>query len=274
MESLYKLRNKCLENQLPPHLSQKVTYEEAKIILNQNGGWMLKNTYDFDCKKKTTFYYIIKDRFGGLEEFKSKVRNQIRKSLSTYDIKLISPDDYKKIALPIYNSAQQGYHKKAKLSTQDDINAAVMDAAQRGREFWAVYKKDTSEPIALAICTIRMDEGVSSCEYNVLKCDPFYLHNSTYPYYGLIYKMNEYYLEERGISYVSDGARSITNHSNIQPFLEEKFNFRKAYCNLQVYYKPWFGFFVKTLFPFRVWIKNEKVASLLRQEAWAKGLEK
>ena len=70
-----------------------------------------------------------------------------------------------------------------------------------------------------------------------------------------------------------DGARSITEHSNIQPFLEDKFKFRKAYCDLQIFYNHWIGAAVKLLFPFRKLIKHPKVAAILRQEAWARGLE-
>ena len=96
--------------------------------------------------------------------------------------------------------------------------------------------------------------------------------NNTYPMYGLIYEMNRYYLEEKGVSFVCDGVRSITGHSNIQNVLEDKFKFRKAYCDLQVYYKPWLGVAVKLLFPFRTLIKHPKVAAIFRQEAWARGM--
>ena len=85
--------------------------------------------------------------------------------------------------------------------------------------------------------------------------------------------MNLYYLEEKGVPFVCDGARSITGHSNIQGVLEDKFKFRKAYCDLDVFYKPWFGMAVKLLFPFRKLIKQPKVSAILRQEAWARGLE-
>lgn len=58
------------------------------------------------------------------------------------------------------------------------------------------------------------------------------LHNNTCPYYDLIYEMNRYYVEECKLQSVNDGARSLTEHSNIQLFLESKFWFRKAYCRL------------------------------------------
>ena len=104
-----------------------------------------------------------------------------------------------------------------------------------------------------------------------MKCNPAYLRNSTYPYYGLIFEMNRYYLQELGLKYVNDGARSITEHSNIQPFLIEKFNFRKAYCHLNIHYKWWFGLVVKCLYPFRKIIPNHKVKSILNMEAMARG---
>lgn len=44
-------------------------------------------------------------------------------------------------------------------------------------------------------------------------------YQKLYVYYDLIYEMNRYYLEKRKVKYVNDGARSITNHSNIQLFL-------------------------------------------------------
>ena len=84
--------------------------------------------------------------------------------------------------------------------------------------------------------------------------------------------MNRYYLEELKLKYVCDGARSTTEHSNIQPFLEEKFKFRRAYCDLQMFYKPWLGLAVKILFPFRKIIKNKKIEAFLYQESMARGL--
>jgi hypothetical protein len=78
--------------------------------------------------------------------------------------------------------------------------------------------------------------------------------------------MNEYYLKECGLGYVNDGGRSITEHSNIQPFLMQKFNFRKAYCRISIVYKPWLAVMVKVLFPFRKWVPVASVRSLLNQE--------
>ena len=136
-------------------------------------------------------------------------------------------------------------------------------------EFWIGFDKEGGNAATFGINSLYYDY----CDYSSMGISPEF-PNNTYPMYGLIYEMNRYYLEERKMSFVCDGTRSIIEHSNIQPFLEEKFKFRKAYCELQVFYKPWLGLAVKVLFPFRRWIKNKKVAAILRQEAWARGLEK
>lgn len=83
--------------------------------------------------------------------------------------------------------------------------------------------------------------------------------------------MNRYYLNERGVKYVCDGARSITEHSNIQPFLIDKFHFRKAYCQLEIVYKWYVGIIVVMLYPFRKLIKHPGVTALLNLEAMARG---
>lgn len=250
-----------------PHLENHLSDEVVSQLLSL-GGVMVRNTFDFDCQRETSFWYVIKDSFGGMDELSSKMRNQVKKSLKVYDVKRISPKEFKRIALAIYNSALKNYRVKASLTSQENINSMAERAekSEGNVHIWAVYNKEDSKPVAIAYNTVHED----CCEYNTLKCDPAYQRNSTYPYYGLIYEMNRYYLQELGLRYVSDGVRSITEHSNIQPFLIEKFRFRKAYCRLDIYYKWWFGLIVKCLYSFRTIISVKSVRSVLEMERMAR----
>lgn len=101
---------------------------------------------------------------------------------------------------------------------------------------------------------------------NIIQCKSKVMRNSTYSYYGFIYEMNHYYLEELKLKYVNDGSRSITEHSNIQQFLIDTFHFRKAYCRLQIVYKWWMRLVVNLLYPFRKIIPFLSVKSVLRME--------
>lgn len=193
-----------------------------------------------------------------MEELSSKKRNQVKKSLKTYEIKKVGKEEILKWGYGIRVRAIQHYKVKADLESKEDFEKNIINSKS---DFWMVYDKLTSIPVAYALNNVKDD----CCNYYSIKIDPKYL-NSTYPMYGLIYTMNEYYLKEKGLRYVNDGARSITEHSNIQPFLISTFNFRKAYCRVQLKYQWWFGLIIKILYPFRNIIKHRKVHPILYQE--------
>ena len=260
---MFKLYKGAWIDDTPPHLTKELSRKECLILLDK-GGYLVRNSYNFDVIQNTSFWYIIKDTFEGMDELSSRTRNKIRRSLKTYNIKRIQPDEFLRFGVTIYNLALGQYKVKAKTLSSEQFKDSIERQIKDGRfQYWGVFETITNTPVALAVCILNKD----CCEYSTLKCVPSYLHNSTYPYYGLIYEMNRYYLQDLKLKYVSDGARSITEHSNIQPFLEEMFNFRKAYCNLQIEYKWWLGLAIKVLYPFRKIIKIKKIQSLLRMEA-------
>ncbi len=234
----------------------------AKQLL-AGGGRMVRNVYDFDLQVDSRFWFVLKDSFDGMEELSPKVRNCVRRSLKTYDVKRINKDEFQRIALKIYNEALGNYKVKGSRVSQDDIDRMVQ---QDNLQFWADYNKDTGEAVAVALNRI-ID---NTCDYCTLKALPKALHDSTFPYYGLLYKMNEYYLSEKGLAYVCDGARTITEHSGIQDFLISKFNFRRAYCYLNLYYTPFMWLSVRVLYPFRRFMPN-KIRGVLNLEAMSRG---
>jgi len=164
----------------------------------------------------------------------------------------------------IFCEALKGYKVPAKpISKNSFINRINNEVKGGNVDYWMVFEKETNKAVALSINIILNN----TCLYSTMKAIPFYLKNSTYPYYGLIYEMNRYYFERNEIKYVCDGARTITEHSNIQLFLIEKFNFRKAYCQLQIVYIWWMKILVNLLYNFRKIIPFRKVKSILNMEA-------
>ena len=120
-----------------------------------------------------------------------------------------------RVGYPVFLAALQGYKVKARIiSRLDFVNRIKKENLKGNIDYWAVYDKKTGKVVAVAINTLHED----CCEYSTMKADPQYL-NSTYPYYGLIFEMNHYYLDELKLVYVNDGVKSITGHSNIQTFL-------------------------------------------------------
>lgn len=245
-----------------PHKSVKITQNEACNLLRK-GGRFVKNVYNWDKQEESSFWYVIKDVYCGIDELPAKARNQVRKSQKTYDFKKVSPEEMNELGFELFNKSRERFGHN--MSVTKEQWASRVNSGDR--DFWLAIDKETGKAEGFGINRIVDDY----CSYVSMGVNPD-APKSSYPMYGLILEMNRYYLEELKLKYVCDGARSITEHSNIQPFLEEKFKFRRAYCDLQMFYKPWLGLIVKVLFPFRTIIKNKRIAAFLNQESMARGL--
>ena len=241
----------------PEYDEPRLSRADCRALLKK-GGWLVRNTYDFDCGEETGFWYVVKDSFGGLEELSSKMRNQLRRSMANYTFRPMTRDELLAMGYEVHRAAAEGYKVKASVPTKEDFRNEIIHGPEN--EYWGSFDKADGHLAAFAK-NIAYEQ---MCDYSVMKARPDDL--SHYPYYGLIHTMNEHYLKERGMKYVNDGGRSITEHSNIQPFLMQKFHFRKAYCRINIVYQPWLAVMVKALYPFRKWIPVASVRSLLRQE--------
>lgn len=58
--------------------------------------------------------------------------------------------------------------------------------------FWGAFEKTTDKLVAYAEVLIQSN----SAKYTALKAIPEYM-NKTYPFYGLLFEMNKYYIEEK-----------------------------------------------------------------------------
>ncbi len=251
-----------LEENKEQHLSK----EDAKFLLERKG-LMIRNTYDFDTKEKTSFWFIIKDKLEDISELPFSTRRNIRRSLRFYDIKKISLKEFSEVAFPVIIAAQKSYNIKCHIINENEFDDMIEQyKTEADKDFWIVENKENKEIVAVAVNRIKKE----SCEYDDMKCKPEALKDRSYPYYGLIHTMNQYYLEEKKLKYVSDGSRTITEHSNIQEFLIHNFKFRKAYCKLKIYYKWWLSVVIKVLFPFRNIIPFRNIRAILRMEEYSR----
>lgn len=262
---LYKGAWIFLEESKEKSLSEK----ESNDLLRK-GGLMIRNTYDFDTKEETSFWFIIKDKLEDISELPSSTRKKIRRALKIYNFRIITLEELRTIAYDIVVSAEQSYNNLLKHTTKESLECLIDEYKNDGnKECWCVENKISGEIVGFSVNTIKID----SCEYDNAKCKWESLHDCSQPFYGLFYTMNQYYLGEKKLKYVCDGSRSITEHSNIQQFLMYNFKFRKAYCKLRVYYKWWFGVVINVLFPFRNVIPFRNVRAILKMEEYSRSFK-
>tara|TARA_B100000214_G_scaffold141453_1_gene101126 strand:- start:5439 stop:6257 length:819 start_codon:yes stop_codon:yes gene_type:complete len=195
---------------------------------------------NFDCKEKMNFWYIIKDNSSEISSYSTNTRNQIRKGLKNFKIRIVDKSEIMNKGYDIYKQAFKNYEGPKKIK---DKNIFLLDL-EDNFHFWGIYNKE-KELIGYAQNRILNN----SCDYSTIKVDPKYLRD--YPYYALFYEMNRYYLSKMKLQYVSDGSRSILHQTNIQDFLVTKFKFRKAYCKLNIIYHPMIKPIVFFIYPLR-----------------------
>lgn len=257
----YKLYKQSWIFSKEPHLEKELSHVDV-MQLFEKGGYFVRNVYGFDCPLETSFWYVIKDSFGGMEELSSKMRNQVKKCFKTMKVERISSEVLLNDGYEVFVKAAESYVVKMVPPSLEEFQTRIRN--DENNDYWGVVDMDTGKLVAFSMNYVSNE----CCEYRTMKAIPEF--QKKYAYYGLIYEMNRYYLEDLKLKYVSDGARSITNHSNIQPFLIDKFNFRKAYCHLKLHYKWWFALGIKLLYPLRKYIINGKVKAVLNMEAMAR----
>ena len=251
-----------------PHNSSKLSDEECKALFKK-GGFAIREIFDFDATSESGFYAVIKDQFGDMDELSKKVRTKVRKAQKTYDIRKATLEEMLKYGADIYYAAYSKYKVKSESENKETLEARFRDVdASDDYDAWIMFRLEDNAPVGWAITHVFEN----MCEYETVKIDPAFL-DSTYPSYGLFFAMNQHYLQERQLSYVNAGWRSITQHSNIQEFLIEQFNFRKAYCKMNMQYKFPLSLAVSLLFPIRKILPNSKIKTMLTQEAFSRGLD-
>jgi hypothetical protein len=247
-----------------PHCETLLS-KDASISLLHNGGLMVRNVYDFDSPQEKSFWFVIKDSFNDFEELSTKVRNQVRRSQKTFDIKMVKPEYLIQNGYETYRCAAEHYKVKMEAPSFESFKNRILSNDQ-SFDYWVCIDKGSEQIVAFSINRLFDD----CCEYQTMKAHPNSLKN--YPFYGLLFEMNKYYLTTKKMRYVNDGARSITNHSNIQPFLIDKFKFRRAYCHLNIVYCWWMRIAVNMLYPLKKWIPVPSVKAILNMEAMRRGV--
>lgn len=259
--------NGCLMPNTLPHVDIVISKQEADKLLSETGAYLLRYTSQFDSDTCTDFWYVLNDKRFVLNDFSSKMRNQIKKGIRAFYVKKVNSLEIANKAYSVYEKAMLYYGCKNIINETDFYKNISRMSDNIENDFWGVYSLTNDKIVGYAHCVVKE----STCGYNVVKLDPLYIKE--YSGYALFYTVNDYYLNKLGVKYVHNGTRSISHDTNIQDFLVNKFMFRKAYCKLNVVYSWKVKFLVCILYFFRKLIYNKfsykyfnKINVLIKQE--------
>ena len=247
---------------VPPHYEINLTSSEQKELLKRSKALFIRYTNEWD-RDGGEFWYVIKDNFRGMEELSGNTRSKIRRAQKRNYVKQVDANYISQYGYNVYSSAFDKYKTFIKPISIEEFQSQVKS---NNYDYWAVFDKESDKLVAYSENFIEDN----MCHYSTIKFHPKYQKN--YTSYILIYEMNRFYLEEKKLKYVNDGAKSISHETKVQEYLIDKFRFRKAFVKLHIVYRWDIGLAIKLLYPFRKILKKinhpliDKVSVILNQE--------
>lgn len=248
-----------------PH-REGVTKDDVKHLLKHTNAYFCRYTSDWDIKEKTEYWYVLKDKIENLDDYKSKIRYQIRKGLKNCHSRVVSKEELVEFGYEIYFKSYERYEDKFKKpSSKSHFQRWISSMDETEWDFWGVFN---DKRLLIGFSLNQIWNNICNLIYVKSHPDYYYL----YPNYALFFSMQKYYLNDKGFKYVLDGGRNIGHKTNIQNFLITKFQYRKVFCKLNVIYSKRVKLLVLLLFPFRPIISKirlkpcRKLTYLLKQE--------
>lgn len=259
----------------PPHVEIGLSDGDIRYLLKKTRAYAVRWTSNFDCGFETGWWYVIKDKSSDEGSMSRHRRKKLKSSLSKCLVKRVDAACIAEKGYEVYKSAFERYETYMKPDSIEEFRKDVMAKADNPEyHFWAVFDRAKGDMIGFALaCKIN-----DCCIYSASKFKPDFLnHGSSY---ALHHMMNNYYLKECRVKYVNAGARNISHKTNIQQFLIDRFDFRKAYCTLNIAYRPGIGLLVRALYPFRSIVRKvglgiaRRLSILMMQEDIRRGMAK
>ena len=248
----------------PAKFDYSISVNEAKYILKRLKGRLIRWTDGFSDKKCSEFYAVICKKPIELEKIPAKRRSEIKRGLNNCIVEKVSTKFVAENAYEVYIRSFDRYRnvRVPKISEQAFKNNMLATAEFEDiHDYWVVFYKNK----LIAYAHVNLYDKIEA-EYTHISFHPEYLQY--YPSYALLYKMNEYYLKEMAFEYVNDGFRNLLHQTNIQEFLQKKFNFHKANTNLFVLYDNMLEILISFSYPFKNILKifSPKLEALYRLE--------
>ena len=258
----WKLYQGALVPDVAPHINIELNEEDKTFLLKESNAFFLRYTNDWDCYKETDFWYVINDKLCHIEDYSAKTRKHIRKGISECEISILDNKSF--IAADgyiVYSEAMKHYNGFLTIISKENYDENILNCED---EFVCVFYQNKM----IAYRQVRLMGN--SAEFKVSKSIPEY--QKYYPNYLMFFYCTQHYIGDIGVNYTCSGAKSLSHETNIQTLLISKFNYRKAYCRLNVVYRKDIGIVVKLLYPFKSILEKikikpvEKLVVLLRHE--------
>ena len=260
----WKYYNQGMLPTTAPHEVPDLTpIKDGSIWKPERGGKPLlaRWTTDYDCGYETGWWYCVKDTPFELQELNSKTRYKINKAYKKFEAREIDPVEYAEDIIRVQTAAWSIYPEAYRPKSDADAVRRNVEKWRTQYRSFAAFSLEDGQMAGYALMT-EYDTWV---DFTVLKADPDYERKGVNV--ALVAKLCEFYsdrIKNEGY-YISEGERNIIHETAFQDFLAEKYDFRRAYCKLNIAYRKPIGLAVKILYPFRGIVSKMKNHSLMKK---------
>ncbi len=207
-------------------------------------------TTEFDCGYETNWWYVIKDTPFDISTLKAKRRYEINRGVKNFNVCEIDARQYKEELYEIVKKAWETYPKKYRpqLVYSDFIQS--IEEWNYYKVYGAFYQENNK--LCGYATLVKKNDYIDFC---MLKAIPDYerLGVNVAICNKIVNDHNNFF---KNGGYLCDGARNVVHETAFQEYLIKYFEFRKAYCKLEIVYNPKIKWLIKLLYPFRKMIAN------------------
>ena len=136
----YQLYRKAWRYDGEPHLETKIGPSEVRELLKQ-GGILVRNTYDFDQKETSPFWFVIKDQYDETEELNSRDRNKIRHANQQFDYKKIESSLLRQKGYPIWEETYNNYKVHNRKMDKTWFDEYLNSCEKETFDYWGILKR-------------------------------------------------------------------------------------------------------------------------------------
>lgn len=242
----WKYYNHAMIPTTAPHEEVDIQCIKDKSIWKENKKALFARwTSDFDCGYETTWWYVIKDEPFDISSLKAKRRYEINKGRKNFEVHEINPKEYAEEIFDVTVAAYSSWPEKYR----PNVEREKFVSSVNGWNWYKVLGAFSIEDNALCAYALlsKKNNFVEFCVLRVKpECERLGINAAVV---AEILDVHKEFLENGG--YICDGARSINHETAFQDYLEKYFGFRKAYCHLNIEYKPIMKLLINVLYSFR-----------------------
>lgn len=231
----------------PASMDFSISDATARRMLRELRGWLLRWTNGFGGNRSQEYYAAVCDRFFDLASMSSHIRSQVRRGLKSCEARRVDAHFIAEHGYEVYARAYERYRNvSSRIWSPDAFRSQIEMTVDYSDiiHYWGVFHGD----VLIGFSVNNVYDRIEAA-YTMVKLHPDYL--KLYPMYALIYRMNEFYLDQQGFEYVNDGWRSLLHESSVQEFLISKFGFHKAHADVSVCYGLPLAAMITVTWPFR-----------------------